>query len=325
MIHQARALCRRSTCFAIVALVIVNLLPPAMGQEPHPATENFPADLVDWVPYAGNPIFSGTGQDTWDRQIRERGFILRQADTWHLWYTGYNPSRNQTKFLGYATSSDGVHWDRHVDNPAFDDAWVEDMCVVKHDGTYYMFAEGLHDIAHLMTSTDGLRWQDHGSLDIRTTTGEPLSPGPYGTPAIWIEGSLWHLFYERGDRGIWLATSKDRRVWKNVQDDPVIALGPDAYDRHAVAMNQIVRHKGRYYGVYHANSDPKWKSPWTTCLAVSDDLVHWKKYPHNPVIASNDSSGVLVDDGDRLRLYTMHPAVKLWLPRGNAKLMPADP
>ena len=176
-----------------------------------PATAGFPAALVDWVPYAGNPVFAGTGRDTWDRQIRERGFILREADLWRLWYTGYNPSRSSTKFLGYATSSDGVHWNRHADNPLFDGSWVEDMCVVKNDGIYYMFAEGLHDIAHLMTSTDGVHWQDHGNLDIRTTTSEPLSPGPYGTPTIWMEDSQWHLFYERGDRGIWLATSKDRR------------------------------------------------------------------------------------------------------------------
>ena len=39
-------------------------------------------------------------------------------------------------------------------------------------------------------------------------------------------------------------------------------------------------------------------------------------YAGNPVIRSDDSSGILVDDGQRLRLYTMHPAVKLWLPRG---------
>jgi hypothetical protein len=31
-----------------------------------------------------------------------------------------------------------------------------------------------------------------------------------------------------------------------------------------------------------------------------------------------------VDDGERLRLYTMHPAVKLWLPRGD-RLLAAGP
>ena len=38
------------------------------------------------------------------------------------------------------------------------------------------------------------------------------------------------------------------------------------------------------------------------------------------MIRSDDSSGILVDDGERLRLYTMHPVVKLWLPRGSAML-----
>ena len=128
------------------------------------------------------------------------------------------------------------------------------------------------------------------------------------------------LFYERNDEGVWLARSKDLRVWTNVQDEPVIELGPAEYDRHAVALNQVVRFRGRYYGVYHANADPGWKGPWTTCLAASDDLVHWTNYPGNPVIRSDDSSGILVDDGQRLRLYTMHPAVKLWLPRGSPAL-----
>jgi hypothetical protein len=48
---------------------------------------------------------------------------------------------------------------------------------------------------------------------------------------------------------------------------------------------------------------------------VSVDLVHWDKFAANPIIRSDDSSGIVVDDGERLRLYTMHPAVKLWLPR----------
>ena len=50
------------------------------------------------------------------------------------------------------------------------------MCVVRHDGTYFMFAEGKNDIAHLLTSPDGLKWTDHGSLDIRKTDGIAHQP-----------------------------------------------------------------------------------------------------------------------------------------------------
>jgi hypothetical protein len=214
--------------------------------------------------------------------------------------------------LGLATSPDGIRWTRHPGNPIFSEAWTEDVFVVVHDGLYHMFAEGKDDIAHRLTSSDGVHWEDQGSLDVRLRSGAPLPPGPYGTPAVWIEDGTWHLFYEREDLGIWLARSTDLEVWTNVRDEPVIGLGPADYDRHAVALNQVVRYRGRYYGIYHANADPEWKGPWTTCLAVSDDLVDWEKYPGNPIIRSDDSSGILVEVGDGLRLYTMHPVVKLW-------------
>ncbi len=277
--------------------------------------EAFPKELVDFVAYENNPVFSGTGLDTWDEKIRERGYILREGDQWHMWYTGYRKESGATKFLGYASSMDGLKWTRHADNPIFDESWVEDMQVVKHDDTYYMVAEGRNDIAHMMTSTDGIQWIDHGRLDVRTTNGQPLSPGPYGTPTLLIEGETWNLYYEREDLGIWLARSTDRKVWTNVQDDPVIACGPEAYDKHAVALNQVIKHRGRYYGVYHANSDPEWKASWSTCIAVSDDLVKWKKYPGNPIIEENCSSGHFVDDGQQLLLYTMNPDVRVFYPR----------
>jgi sucrose-6-phosphate hydrolase SacC (GH32 family) len=278
------------------------------------AEEEFPPELVQFKPYAGNPVFAGTGAGTWDHKIRERGWVLRDGERWHLWYTGYGPERGSTMHLGYATSSDGLHWTRHGDNPIFDQLWTEDMFVVKHNGKYYMVAEGRNDIAHMLTSRDGLHWTSLGRLNIRYTNGEPLSAGPYGTPTFWIEGDDWYLFYERGDRGVWLAKSRDRRTWTNVQDEPVLARGPEAYDKHAVALNQVIRYGGRYYAVYHANADPQWRGPWTTCIAASDDLVNWTKFDGNPIIRGNFSSGQFVHDGRQYRLYTMHPEVRVFFP-----------
>jgi hypothetical protein len=308
---------RRLSLLASIPLAAGLVLGPSA--RPHaapPETAKFPPELTDWAPYGKGPLFSGTGRDTWDREIRERGFVLREADGWKLWYTGYDSRKGGTMALGYATSPDGLAWTRHPGNPVFDGVWTEDVFVLKDGGLYQMFAEGAKDVAHRLTSPDGVRWTEQGRLDVRRKNGEPLSAGAYGTPTVWVEDGTFHLFYERDDRGIWLATSKDMGVWTNVQDEPVIALGPDAYDRNAVAMNQVVKRGGRYYAIYHANADPDWKGPWTTCLAVSEDLVRWTKYPGNPVVRSDDSSGILVDDGERLRLYTMHPAVRLWLPRG---------
>ena len=255
--------------------------------------------------------------DTWDKKIRERGYVLKEGDTYHMWYTGLNKEKEPLA-LGYATSPDGIAWQRHPENPVFKESWTEDMMVIKVDGVYHMFAEGKSDVAHRLTSTDRIQWTDHGSLDIRTANGAPLSKGPYGTPTVWREDNIWYLFYERNDLGIWLATSNDLEVWTNVQDEPVIKMGPEEYDQYGVAVNQIIKYKGWYYAYYHGTPFEDW-SLWSTNVAASKDLVHWKKFPQNPIMEENRSSGILVPDGEEFRLYTMHDKVEVHFPKSTEK------
>lgn len=275
----------------------------------------FPLEILDFSADKNNPVFKGTGINTWDEKIRERGYVLREDGQYHMWYTGFRDTTDTEMHLGYATSEDGIKWKRFEGNPIFDSGWVEDMMVIKsEDSTYYMFAEGRDDIAHLLTSKDRINWTEQGALDIRYVNGQPLTKGPYGTPTAWKENGLWYLFYERGDLGIWLATSTDLKVWTNMQDDPVIQIGPEDYDKYGVAVNQIIKNKGKYYAYYHATAFEDWRE-WSTCVAISDDLIHWTKYKNNPIVGKNKSSGILVHDGVQYRLYTMHDEVCVHYPR----------
>ncbi len=275
----------------------------------------FPKFLVHFKSYKQNPVFAGTGDNTWDRKIRERGYILFENGVYRMWYTGYNNEESE-RHLGYATSDDGITWKRYSDRPIYDKGWVEDMSVIKVNDTYYMFAEGRNDIAHILTSHDGIQWNEAGNIDIRKVDGTPIEKGPYGTPTVWFENNTWYLFYEREDMGIWLATSKDTKTWTNVQDDPVLEMGPSGYDKYAVAMNQVIKYNGLYYGYYHASDTKDWKE-WTTNIAVSRDLIHWTKYENNPIMKHDRSSGIIVFNGKEYRMYTMHPAVNVFLPAIN--------
>jgi predicted GH43/DUF377 family glycosyl hydrolase len=279
------------------------------------AQDLFPSELVRFKAVSATPVFTGAGPGHWDARIRERGWILREGDTYHMWFTGYDGSSDGLRMLGYATSPDGLSWTRHASNPLDREHWIEDMMVARHNGTYYLFAEGFDDRAHLFTSRDRIHWARIGQLDVRRTTGDPIEEGSFGTPTAWREGDTWYLFYERQDLGIWLATSRDMRVWTNVRDEPVLAPGPGVYDEHLVALNQIVKHNGRYYAYYHGSSRNN-PGVWTTNVATSDDLNHWQKYPQNPLlpVEENKSSGILVHDGSQFRLYTMHPAVYVHVP-----------
>jgi hypothetical protein len=132
---------------------------------------------------------------------------------------------------------------------------------------------------------------------------------------VWIEGSVWYLLYEWGDKAVWLAATKDPTslVWVNVRDEPVLSPGPGDYDKDMIAVNQVIRYGGIYYAIYHGSgSGEAVPRTWNTNIARSTDRVHWTKYRGNPIVANNKSSGILVPSGRAYRLYTMHDRVDLF-------------
>ena len=139
------------TVIVVSAWTAVSLTEASYAQDLPAAFQNFKS-AVD------APVFTSS-PGNWDALIRERGWILKTGETYHLWYTGYNPDRQPFSMqLGYATSLDGSTWTRHPQNPIFDDVWIEDMMIVKHNNTLYMFAEGAKDQPQLLKSTDGIAW-----------------------------------------------------------------------------------------------------------------------------------------------------------------------
>ncbi len=278
----------------------------------------FPKILTHFAPYQNNPIFEAEGPGHWDVKIRERGWILKEGELYHMWFTGYDGTRSGLKMLGYANSCDGIHWTRSPCNPVYKQHWVEDMMVVKQGDTYHMFAEGKNDVAQRLISTDAINWKRVGALEVRLANGSPIPEGPYGTPVVWLENGKWFLFYERRDAGIWLASSPDLKIWTNLNhDQPVMQPGPDSYDKKMIAMNQILKYQGIYYMIYHGTAAAQKPSLWTTNIAASKDMLHWVKYSGNPLTTpeANQSSGILIRDGKRFRLYTMHNQVDLHLPQ----------
>lgn len=154
---------RASRLFAGVVLLLAVSLATSCNRastaSPETTSSNdevFPKELVSFVPYKNNPVFTGTAENTWDHDIRERGYIVKEGDGYHMWYTGFRGDRKDPVMtLGYATSGDGIEWTRFRGNPIFTESWVEDMIeenkssgILVHDGERYRLYT-MHDQVHL--------------------------------------------------------------------------------------------------------------------------------------------------------------------------------
>jgi predicted GH43/DUF377 family glycosyl hydrolase len=125
---------------------------------------------------------------------------------WRMWYSGggqYEPNA-----IGYATSSDGVHWSKYADNPVltpdrsahWESQRVTAAQIVRLKGWYYSFYIGFRDIDHaqigMARSKDGVtNWVRHaGNPIVRPTAGGWDADACYKPYAVRNDGR-WLLWY----------------------------------------------------------------------------------------------------------------------------------
>lgn len=127
-------------------------------------------DGIHWKRMSQNPVLSPT--KPWEKAAVMCPDVIwdNSAKVYRMWYSGgeiYEPNA-----IGYATSSDGIHWAKWEKNPVFHaeprDGWERQRvtaCQVIHiGGWYYMFYIGFRDVNHaqigLARSTNGISgWQ----------------------------------------------------------------------------------------------------------------------------------------------------------------------
>lgn len=137
----------------------------------------------------------------------------RASRTWKMWYSGgeqYEPNA-----IGYATSTDGLSWKKHVSNPVFTPdrkcEWEKERVtaaqVILWRGWYYAFYIGFRDIDHaqigLARSRDGItNWVRHAENPIVRPTPDgwdadacykPFAVNSNGSWRLWYNGRHEHL------------------------------------------------------------------------------------------------------------------------------------
>jgi predicted GH43/DUF377 family glycosyl hydrolase len=193
-------------------------------------------DGENWVKHPSNPILDLGVANTWDSVHVANPSVLFDGITYKMWYTG---SDGKNTRIGYASSSDGIHWVKYSDNPVLDlgawgingdsDVWSPS---VLFDGTeykmWYTSFDGNIRIGYAH-SVDGLHW-------IKNTDSPALNVGPWGawddrgawSPSVLFDGSeysMWYTGWNGISTGIGYAKSKDGINWMKPSKYPALDLG----------------------------------------------------------------------------------------------------
>ena len=256
--------------------------------------EQLYADSHIWMKDEGNPIFP-TRPGTWMDAQTANPDLLQIGDTYHMYFRGQQKDHDR---IGLATASldkfDGITWSLRtqpvidVGEPGtWDESHVLDPATVFENGRVYLYYSAVSPLCDrsicLATSDDGILF--------RKFEDNPVIIG--GAPEVIVRNGVFYLYFWKANplgRGfqIHLATSADGFSFKELQDNPVLAVGlPGSWDSHTVETPRIFQEDDIYYMSYCA-SDRYDDYPSHAGLAVSDDLVNWRKSKFNPVFSRGE-------------------------------------
>ena len=195
---------------------------------------------------------------------------------------------------------------------AFDVNAVDCPFVFWHGGQYFMMYVGFDGKGYrtaLAAGGDLLRWQPQGIIlgDEGSNLFESNTAGVwilrdndlFGQPLLKkTDGKYWLVYhrypgvgYESGPAEIGLAWTKDEslRHWERLAQPILSWKTGAAWERGGLYKGCVVFHDGRYYLYYNAKNRDRW--PWheNIGLAVSDDLLHWRRHGDQPVVSVSDS------------------------------------
>jgi tetratricopeptide (TPR) repeat protein len=241
--------------------------------------------------YPGNPVFPFAKMDDWDQTKLPRAVIYEDGK-YHIWYRGWSDTLLIYGKVGYASSNDGIHWDKHPDPLEFHDsgsAWEDHIwmfSVVQKDSLFYMWFDGNHD-AHvgrcigLAWSKDGIHW---------TKETEPvLTGGDKGEwdavnvyqPRVIYDGSSFHMWYNNKYSRIGYASSTDGMQWEKYSANPLSLMGkPGEWDDSILQIGTAI-FNGSYFEIWY---DSRGKIGFAT----SADGLNWSKSPDNPIIEEGE-------------------------------------
>jgi len=145
-------------------------------------------------------VFLPSPAPAWNSLLVGRPSVIHDGVRFHLWYDGRKDlppgapdpdapkSDTSRRFVGYATSVDGIRWDRGAEPVFGEDAGG--IHVFRSGDDFVMVFES-RDGTQWATSFDGIAWKMQGLLHPKGAD----SPHGHVTPFVRADARSWRLFY----------------------------------------------------------------------------------------------------------------------------------
>jgi hypothetical protein len=205
-------------------------------------------------------VLGPEGSSGWEEDVN-RPAVLRQADGYHMWYTGQT---EKNSYLGYAKSPDGRVWTRVSRDPVLspDEAW---------EGAAVMCPDVLYDPSQMIfrmwysagsqyepisigyaLSSDGVHWTKRPENPVFSSDAQLTWERDRVTASHVVQDGEWHIMFYIGfsdlnHAQIGIARSKDGVTnWQRHKANPVISPGIGSWDGDAVYKPSALFDKDRW-------------------------------------------------------------------------------
>jgi predicted GH43/DUF377 family glycosyl hydrolase len=203
-----------------------------------------------------------------------------KPDTWFMSFIGFN-GKGYNSFV--VESADLIHWKNPKTAMGFGPEGEFDF-----GGSVigaYLYDNWDVKAPRILKQKDGYYWTLYGCYPRQG--GYELRPGYEG-----------------------VAVSNDGLAWKRTTEQPILSIyQSDArkWEKDCIYQPWLVEHEGTYYNFYNAADE----GIEQTGVALSTDLIHWLRYPLNPVIRNRPggfdenfaSDAKVFKDGDHWTMF----------------------
>ena len=162
------------------------------------------SDGITWKKHPANPVLEGGGGDGWDAAGVSSPTVLHDGRRYRMWYTGYDGARTR---IGYATSRDGVTWEKPVSGAVLEEGGSDEWDAagvssptVLHDGRryrmWYTGYEGARTRIGYTTSSDGITWgKPISGAVLEGGDSDEWDAAGVSSPTVVQTGNTYQLWY----------------------------------------------------------------------------------------------------------------------------------